>query len=210
MTGSDTGSVPSYYPNQYRLIVDRTLKDKFYWDFNQHAHIFIHGNEFDKVLGNIVAIMSRGHRWVWTHRRTGVVPLTRRHLHVITLHMVNEYCHKQPSYSSINIQKNNALVQCSVNSFFILVFWCHMASWNSVNGGSNYGLLFDSSMPLPEPAYCHAHREYFSQICIKFQVCSTIKMFPYPNLPRQYISRDYWFSSSSRIMNMVLRILIVA
>ena len=127
MTGSDTGSVPSYYPNQYRLIVDRTLKNQFYWDFNQHAHIFIHGNGFDKVLCNIMAIMSRGHRWVWTHRCTGVVPLTRRHLHVITLHMVNEYCHKQPSYSSINIQRNNALVQCSVNSF--LTLWSFDAIW---------------------------------------------------------------------------------
>ena len=34
-------SVPSHYPNQYQLIVNRTFANKFHWNFSQNAIICI-------------------------------------------------------------------------------------------------------------------------------------------------------------------------
>ena len=55
-------SAPSHYLNQCWLIVIRTLRNKLRWISYQNTKLFIHGNAFENVFWEMVAILSRG-RW---------------------------------------------------------------------------------------------------------------------------------------------------
>ena len=58
--GSDNGlSAPSHYLNHCWNIVNRTLRNKLQWNFNQNLYIFIQENAFDNVVCKIGAILSR-------------------------------------------------------------------------------------------------------------------------------------------------------
>ena len=50
--------VPSHYLNQCGNIVNWTLRNKLQWNFNQNSYIFIQQNAFEKVICEIVAILS--------------------------------------------------------------------------------------------------------------------------------------------------------
>ena len=54
---------PSHYLNQCWVIVNRTLRNKLQWDFNQNKNIFTRGNASENIVWETVAILSRG-RWV--------------------------------------------------------------------------------------------------------------------------------------------------
>ena len=59
-------TAPSHYLNQYWLIVNWTLMNKFQWYFNRHSIIFIDENAFKNVVCDFSAKLSRG-RWVKLH-----------------------------------------------------------------------------------------------------------------------------------------------
>ena len=52
-------SAPSHYLNQWWIIVNWTLGNKFQWNFNRNSNIFIHENAFENVVCNIASISSR-------------------------------------------------------------------------------------------------------------------------------------------------------
>ena len=56
-------SAPSHYLNQCWLIVNWTLKNKLQRNSNKNTKLFTHENEFENVICEMAAILSRG-RWV--------------------------------------------------------------------------------------------------------------------------------------------------
>ena len=52
-------TAPSHYLNQCWNIVNWTLWNKFQWNFNRNSNIFIHENEFESVICEMAAILSR-------------------------------------------------------------------------------------------------------------------------------------------------------
>ena len=58
-----TYSTPSYYLNQWWVIVNWTLRNKLQWDFSKKTKLFIHENASEIIVCEMAAILSRG-RWV--------------------------------------------------------------------------------------------------------------------------------------------------
>ena len=56
-------SVPSHYLNQYRLIVNLTLRNKLQWNSNLNTKLLIPENAFKNVVCEMASILSR-ERWV--------------------------------------------------------------------------------------------------------------------------------------------------
>ena len=53
-------SAPSYYPDQYWVMVNRTLRNILQWNCFQNTTFFIHENVFEKIVREKAAILSRG------------------------------------------------------------------------------------------------------------------------------------------------------
>ena len=62
MTGSDNGLSPDRhkrrYPDQCWNIVNWALRNKFQWNLNPNAYIFIHEYAFENVVREMTAILS--------------------------------------------------------------------------------------------------------------------------------------------------------
>ena len=62
--GSDNGLVPgrrqaSIWANDGILLIGTLLRNKFQWNFNRNSYIFIQENEFENVICEMAAILSR-------------------------------------------------------------------------------------------------------------------------------------------------------
>ena len=55
--------MPSQYVNQCWVIVNWTLRNKLYWNFDQNTKLFIHENAFENIVYEMAAILSR-ERWI--------------------------------------------------------------------------------------------------------------------------------------------------
>ena len=73
-------SVPSHYLKQCSAIVNRTLRNKLQWNFNQNIKFYIHENASENIVSQMAAILSRG-KWVKIHWR---------HFYNITLSLNNK------------------------------------------------------------------------------------------------------------------------
>ena len=57
--GSDDGSAPSHYLNQYWYIANLALRNKLQWNFNRNSYIFFKENTFQNDVWAMVKILSR-------------------------------------------------------------------------------------------------------------------------------------------------------
>ena len=55
-------SAPSHYLNQCWVIVNRTLRKKVQWNFNQNTKLFIHENASENIVCEMAAVLFRGSR----------------------------------------------------------------------------------------------------------------------------------------------------
>ena len=52
---------PSHYLNQCWDIINRTLRNKLQWNFNQNSYIFIQENAFENAVWKMAAILFQPH-----------------------------------------------------------------------------------------------------------------------------------------------------
>ena len=63
-----TYSAPSHYLNQCCVIVNWKLTNKLQWNFNQNTNFLIHEIASEKIVCEMVAILSKG-RWVKINKK---------------------------------------------------------------------------------------------------------------------------------------------